>query len=148
MAFWEPESTKSSPRSSARTGAPPALVTASTSTSVSGNSRTARASAPTGLSAPVEVSECTRVTASYRPALSRARTASGSCTPPHGTSRTSTSSPQARAIRAKRPENAPFTSESTRVRAPLRTAASMRPVADDVETRTGRAVPNTSRSPG
>ena len=51
-------------------------------------------------------------------------------------------------MRAKRSENAPFTSDNTRSRAPLRTAASMRPVAEDVDTRTGRAVPNTSRRPG
>ena len=64
IAFWEPQRTKSRLQSSARTGAPPALVTASTSTSVSGNSRTVAASPAIGLRAPVEVSECTMVTAS------------------------------------------------------------------------------------
>jgi hypothetical protein len=44
---------------------------------------------------------------------------------------------------AKRSLNAPFVSDRIFVRPALRTAASMRPVADEVEIKTGRTVQNT-----
>ena len=49
---------------------------------------------------------------------------------------------------ANRSEKAPFTSDSMAPGRAQRTAASMRPVADELLTSTGRAVPNMARSPG
>src|SRR5690348_4579462 len=59
----------------------------------------------------------------------------------------STSRAHALAIFAKRLEKAPFTRESSAPGGALRTAPSMRPLADDVLMYTGRAVRKTSRNP-
>ena len=66
------------------------------------------------LSVPVEVSECTTVTASYRARSRALRTSAGSTGTPQGTSRTSTASPRSRAQAAQRSEKAPDATARTR----------------------------------
>jgi len=87
-----------------------------------------------GSRTPVAVSEWTTVTASKPPARRRSKTCSGSWHWPGATSYVSTSRPQSRTRSRKRLLNAPLTSESARARTPLRTDASISPVADDEAT--------------
>ena len=96
---------------------------------------------------PVEVSECTTVTASTGVRRSASRNMSGSIAQPSGTSRRMLSLPQAPTRRANRSLNAPFTSDKARRRTPFRTAISMKPVADAVPTITGPDVRNNRPSP-
>src|SRR3990172_3913632 len=147
-AFCEPVTTKSSPQESVSTGEPPTDVTPSTMTIPSGSSRTAAAISATGLSAPVADSECTSVTASAPDFPASSRTWSASKLSPSSTFATSSSLPQACAMSAKRCEKAPFTRHSTLFRTPLRIAASIRPVAEDVEMITGCWVRKTERRDG
>jgi len=88
----------------------------------------------------VDVSEWTQVTASTGVRRSASRSISGSTALPSGTSRRIPSLPQAPTSAAKRSLNAPLTSDNARRRTPFRTAISMKPVADVVPMRTGRAV--------
>ena len=93
------------------------------------NSWTTSASSLRGANAPVEVSECTSVTASTSERVSASWSISGSIVRPGATSNLTTSRPHACAMAAKRLPNAPLTKESTRERTPDRTAISMNAVA-------------------
>ena len=147
-AFCEPVNVKSRPQRSGSTGDPASDVTASTSKTTSSNSRAAAARASTSWSTPVEVSECTSVTASTGVRRRASRNMSASIAQPKGTSRRMHSLPHAPTMRAKRSLNAPFTSDRARRRTPFRTASSMNPVADAVPTRTEPEVRNRRASPG
>ena len=87
------------------------------------------------------------MTVSNAPEASFSRTCSAVKVCPHSTSSVSTTNPQASAIWPNRWLKAPLTRLRTRDRAPFRTAASINPVADEVDIRTGLSVRNRSRSP-
>ena len=97
---------------------------------------------------PVEVSECTTVTASYRAFPSARRTSSGSTGLPHGASRTSTAIPRSRAQPAQRSEKAPEAIARTRSGMRFSSAASQSPVAAEVVVKTNPSVRNTFWSRG
>ena len=139
-AFCDPVNTKSRFHVSVSTGEPAMEVTASTRSSTSSNSFTTSAYPATSCNTPVDVSECTQVTASTGVRRSASRSISGSMAPPSATSRRMHSFPDAPTIPAKRSLKAPLTSESARRRTPLRTAISMNPVTDVVPISTGRFV--------
>ena len=80
----------------------------------------------------MEVSECTIVTASTGVRRRASRSCSASTATPSGTSRRTHSFPTAVTSFAKRSLKAPLTTDSARRRTPLRTAISMKPVADVV----------------
>src|SRR5256885_267613 len=141
-AFCAPVKTKSSFQASLTRGDPASDVTASTKSITSSNWWATRESSSSGASAPVEVSEWTRLTASTSERLMASCSRSGSMVFPNGTSSRTTSRPQAAAMAANRSPNAPLTSESTRFRTPDRTAISMNPVAEQVPMMTSRRVRN------
>ncbi len=146
-AFCAPVRTKSSCHSSVSTGNPANEVTASTRSITSSNSCTTAASSSRGAKAPVDVSECTKVTASTSLRVIASRSMSGSTVLPGATSSVTTSRPHAWAMAANRFPKAPLTTESTRWRTPDRIAISMNAVAEHVPT-TGRpAVRNRERRP-
>jgi hypothetical protein len=145
-AFCEPVSTKSISHSSNWSGVAPSPVTLSTRESTP-RAREMSLIRRTSVRAPVDVSECTTVSAAYDSDASLRSTSSGSATRPSATSMTSVSRPQARAMLAKRSENDPFTIASTRPGGAQRTEASISPVADELLTSTGRRVLKRSWSP-
>ena len=111
---------------------PESELTLSTMNITSGYLALSSAISARGLITPVDVSLCTRVTASKFPVARRSSICSGRMGEPQSTCSASTCFPQRLATSNHLSEKAPFMQLSTRLVTRLRIAPSMIPQADDV----------------